>query len=91
MLKESRAINIYLKQAFGILTAGFLVIYNACADDVVFVLSKDARPYQQFVESVRYSLNKTDAGKAITTNTILLSNITKISSNDRVIIAVGTK
>ena len=60
------------------------------AADVVFVLSEDAHPYQQFVDSVKQTIENSDAD-GITSSVLLLDEYKNSSDAHKLVVAVGTK
>ena len=89
MLMDSRAVRNFLWRT-GLIVWASLVYVSAHAADVVFVLSKDARPYQQFVESVQQSLSRSD-DDIVSSTVILLDEYIDNPNAHKLVVAVGTK
>ena len=90
MLMDSRAIKTIFQRILFVFCAS-MIFFSAHAADVVFVLSKDAKPYQQFVESVRQSLDTSEAGRNITSRVVLIDEYIEAPDSYKLIIPVGTK
>lgn len=89
MLMDNRAVRHFIWRT-GLIICANIVFLSAHAADVVFVLSKDARPYRQFVESVKQSLNRPD-DNTVSSTVVLLSEYINNPDGHKLVIAVGTR
>lgn len=88
MLMDSRAVR-YLIWRTGLVVCASLFLFSAHAADVVFVLSKNTRPYQQFVESVKQSLNRSEKD-TVTSTVLMLDEYIDNPDGHKLVVAVGT-
>lgn len=88
MLMDKRAIR-YLVKRIVIVVCVSLISFVSHAADIVFVLSKDARPYRLFVESVKNALSRPGSGN-ISTETLLLDDYVEEPNGHKLVVAVGT-
>ena len=88
MLMDSRAVR-YLKWRTGLVVCASLFLFSAHAADVVFVLSKNTLPYQQFVESVKQSLSHSDKDN-VTSTVLMVEDYLDNPDGHKLVVAVGT-